>query len=96
MKPLLLTALGRTISTAPLGRRGDDIEVPAIAWKYSPGGPAETSMGVGVLPARICTPGAVMSGLMNCPAGPREENEAMTSPWSVPFTPSGHEAFALG
>ncbi|MDQ2664452.1 MAG: GAF domain-containing protein [Gemmatimonadota bacterium] len=27
MKPLLLTALGRTISTAPLGRRGDDVEV---------------------------------------------------------------------
>ena len=27
MKPLLLTAVGRTISTAPLGRRGDDVEV---------------------------------------------------------------------
>ena len=30
MKPLLLTAVGRTISTAPLGRRGDDIEVRHI------------------------------------------------------------------
>jgi len=30
MKPLLLTALGRTISAAPLGRRGDDIEVRRI------------------------------------------------------------------
>jgi HD-GYP domain-containing protein (c-di-GMP phosphodiesterase class II) len=30
MKPLLLTAFGRTISTAPLGRRGDDIEVRRI------------------------------------------------------------------
>lgn len=30
MKPLLLTALGRTISTAPLGRREDDIEVRRI------------------------------------------------------------------
>ncbi|MEP6733066.1 MAG: HD domain-containing phosphohydrolase [bacterium] len=30
MKPLLLTALSRTISTAPLGRRGDDIEVRHI------------------------------------------------------------------
>jgi HD-GYP domain-containing protein (c-di-GMP phosphodiesterase class II) len=30
MKPLLLTALGRTISTAPLGRRGDDVEVRRI------------------------------------------------------------------
>ena len=27
MKPLLLTAVGRTISAAPLGRRGDDVEV---------------------------------------------------------------------
>jgi HD-GYP domain-containing protein (c-di-GMP phosphodiesterase class II) len=30
MKPLLLTAFGRTISTAPLGRRGDDVEVRRI------------------------------------------------------------------
>ena len=30
MKPLLLTALGRTISTAPLGRREDDVEVRRI------------------------------------------------------------------
>lgn len=30
MKPLLLTALGRTIAAAPLGRRGDDIEVRRI------------------------------------------------------------------
>jgi HD-GYP domain-containing protein (c-di-GMP phosphodiesterase class II) len=30
MKPLLLTALGRTVSTAPLGRRGDDVEVRRI------------------------------------------------------------------
>ena len=30
MKPLLLTAVGRTISTAPLGRRGDDVEVRHI------------------------------------------------------------------
>jgi HD-GYP domain-containing protein (c-di-GMP phosphodiesterase class II) len=27
LRPLLITALGRTISTAPLGRRGDDVEV---------------------------------------------------------------------
>jgi HD-GYP domain-containing protein (c-di-GMP phosphodiesterase class II) len=27
MRPLLITAIGRTISPAPLGRRGDDIEV---------------------------------------------------------------------
>jgi HD-GYP domain-containing protein (c-di-GMP phosphodiesterase class II) len=30
MKPLLLTAIGRTISAAPLGRRGDDVEVRRI------------------------------------------------------------------
>jgi HD-GYP domain-containing protein (c-di-GMP phosphodiesterase class II) len=30
MKPLLLTALGRTVSAAPLGRRGDDVEVRRI------------------------------------------------------------------
>ncbi|MES2177274.1 MAG: HD domain-containing phosphohydrolase [Gemmatimonadota bacterium] len=30
MKPLLLTAVGRTISTTPLGRRGDDVEVRHI------------------------------------------------------------------
>ena len=30
MKPLLLTAVGRTISSAPLGRRGDDVEVRHI------------------------------------------------------------------
>jgi len=30
MKPLLLTSVGRTISTAPLGRRGDDVEVRRI------------------------------------------------------------------
>jgi HD-GYP domain-containing protein (c-di-GMP phosphodiesterase class II) len=29
-KPLLLTALGRTISAAPLGRRGDDVEVRRV------------------------------------------------------------------
>jgi len=30
MKPLLLTALGRTVSAAPLGRRGDDVEVRRV------------------------------------------------------------------
>ena len=30
MKPLLLTPLGRTVSAAPLGRRGDDVEVRRI------------------------------------------------------------------
>jgi hypothetical protein len=35
---------------------GDDIEVPAMAWKSSPGGPPGTSSGVGVLPASTCVP----------------------------------------
>src|SRR5687768_15584751 len=30
MKPLLLTALGNPLSSAPLGRRGDDVEVRGI------------------------------------------------------------------
>ena len=36
---------------------GEDIEVPAIAMKYSPAGPPVMLSGVGVWPARICTPG---------------------------------------
>jgi hypothetical protein len=30
MKPLLLMAIGRTISAAPLGRREDDVEVRTV------------------------------------------------------------------
>ena len=41
MKPLLLTAAGRTIASAPFGRRGDDIEVRRI-----PALPIATSMDV--------------------------------------------------
>ena len=41
MKPLLLTAIGRTISSAPFGRRGDDIEVRRI-----PALPTATTMDV--------------------------------------------------
>ena len=53
---------------------GLDIDVPAIAWNSSPGraGDRRTAM----LPARICTPGAVTSGLMMSgatPFGPRDE-----------------------
>ncbi len=67
---------------------GAAIDVPAIAWKSCPAGPDATSVGVGVLPARICTPGAVMSGFRKpSPPGPREENAAMTSPWPTAFCP---------
>ena len=75
---------------------GDDIEVPAIAWKYSPGGPSMTLSGTGVWPARICTPGAVTSGLMNSPPGPRDENAAITSPWPSVATPPVKLAVAPG
>ena len=43
-------------------------------------GPLAMLSGVGVLPARICTPGAVTSGLSQLPPGPRDENAAITSP----------------
>ncbi|HEX4682346.1 MAG TPA: HD domain-containing phosphohydrolase [Gemmatimonadaceae bacterium] len=36
MKPLLIVALGRTVSDAPLGRRGDDIEVRQVPVLPSP------------------------------------------------------------
>ena len=65
-----------------------------MAWKSSPCGPSATPSGGptcwGLLPARIETPGAVMSGLLTprlCPAPPRELNDAMTSPCPVPLMP---------
>jgi hypothetical protein len=45
-----------------------------------------------VVPARICTPGAVTSGLMKSPSGPRDENDAITSPGTGEATPVDHEA----
>ena len=57
---------------------GLDIDVPWIAWNSWPGAPMN---GVGLLPARICTPGAVTSGLMMsaaAPSGPRDENTAIS------------------
>src|ERR1700752_67786 len=63
---------------------GLDIDVPLIAWNSCPGAPRN---GVGVLPARITTPGAVTSGLMRsgaAPLGPRDENAAMSGAcWGV-------------
>ena len=47
---------------------GLDMDVPAMAWNSSPCGPSATPAGggrcCGLAPARICTPGAVMSGLL--------------------------------
>ncbi len=75
-------------SSAAPATCGDDIEVPAMAWKYSPGGPPAISSGVGVLPARIWTPGAVTSGLIPKPPGPRDEKAAITSPVASPGWPA--------
>ena len=68
---------------------GLDIDVPAMAWKNWPGGPTAkfVSYGSGVVPARIWIPGAVTSGLMKSPSGPRDENDVMTSPRTVVGTP---------
>src|SRR3954464_13045719 len=60
---------------------GLDIEVPAIAMNRLPVGPLSAVVwsGWGVVPARTCTPGAVTSGLIQSPSGPRDENEAIMS-----------------
>ena len=70
---------------------GLDMDVPAMAWNSSPFGPLATSTCSGDAPARIWTPGAVMSGLLTpsrWPAPPRELNEAITSLGWVPDTPA--------
>ena len=76
---------------------GLDIEVPAIAMKNSPGGPEATAPhGVGVVPARICSPGAVTSGLMKSPTGPREEKKVISSGRTCVGTPVLHVAVTPG
>src|SRR5215207_8487071 len=75
---------------------GLDIDVPWIAWNSCPGAPIH---GVGLLPARICTPGAVTSGLMMSGAallGPRDEKIAMSAaPSSGAAEPAVNDAVAL-
>jgi hypothetical protein len=66
---------------------GDDIDVPLMDWNSSPGAPRN---GVGDAPARMLTPGAVMSGFRmaaSAPFGPRDENSAMTEPGVAVATP---------
>src|SRR6266511_3697754 len=55
---------------------GAAMDVPAMAWNSSPGGPPNVSTGSGDFPARIWTPGATTSGFTKLPAGPREEKAA--------------------
>src|SRR5580765_1258733 len=73
---------------------GLDIEVPAIAWNRLPGGPLSAVVwsGCGVMPASTCTPGAVMSGLIQSPVGPRDEKEAITSGAAAAAVPCAHVA----
>ena len=40
----------------------------------------------------ICTPGAEMSGLMKSLSGPRDENDAISSPSAGPSVPAAHVA----
>jgi hypothetical protein len=71
---------------------GLDIDVPAITWNISPGGPPNTLIGSGVWPARICMPGAVTSGFRNSPTGPRDEKLVMTSGVTAVGAPGSHRA----
>src|SRR5215207_6849204 len=66
---------------------GLDIDVPLIDWNNCPGAPPN---GVGVLPARMLTPAAVMSGLMMSrapPFGPRDEKSAIHGAGIATFSP---------
>ena len=77
---------------------GLDIDVPAIAWNSSPWGPPATPTCWGEAPARIWTPGAVMSGLLTpsgCCGPPRELNDAITSPCAEAVTPAVIVALTL-
>src|SRR5438034_3875382 len=89
------------MSAATPAECGLDIDVPAMAWKNWPCGPGVTygapvlvvGWYCGVMPARICTPGAVTSGLMKSPTGPRDENAAITSPRTRVAVPLAQVAF---
>src|SRR6266511_1869963 len=74
---------------------GLDIEVPLIDWNSWPGAPRKA---VGVLPARMFTPGAVTSGLRMSPPpamlGPRDEKSAIVLPPPKVRVPPESEAVA--
>ena len=80
------------ISSATPAACGLDMDVPAIAWYSWPDGPLSVLEGRGVMPAMIWIPGAAISGLMNSPSGPRDENDAMTSPCAADAVPACHVA----
>ena len=51
--------------------------------------------GCGVMPASTWTPGAVTSGLIQSPVGPRDEKEAITSACAGLAVPCAHVAITL-
>ena len=70
-----------------------------MAWNNWPGKPPSWVAGVGVCPARICTPGAVTSGLLMprvCNGPPRELNDAITSPCAGAAAPCEKVAVTAG
>src|SRR5689334_11871714 len=76
---------------------GLDIEVPAIAMNRFPGGPLSAVVwsGCGVVPASTWTPGAVTSGLIQSPSGPRDEKAAIMSACPGCAVPCAHVAITL-
>ena len=77
---------------------GEDIEVPDCDWNSSPLGSPVAAAGVGVLPARMLTPGAVTSGLARsgtAVCGPRDENAASTRGVPSAAAPSARAAVVV-
>ena len=76
---------------------GLDIDVPAIAMNRLPVGPLSAVVwsGCGVVPASTCTPGAVTSGLIQSPVGPRDEKLAITSACAGLAVPCAHVAITF-
>src|SRR4051794_628762 len=76
---------------------GLDIDVPAMAMNRLPVGPLSAVVwsGCGVVPASTCTPGAVTSGLIQSPSGPRDEKEAIMSACDGDGAPCAHVAITF-
>src|SRR3954447_5456528 len=76
---------------------GEDIEVPAIAMNRLPAGPLSAVVwsGWAVVPASTWTPGAVTSGLIQSPSGPRDEKDAITSACAGEAVPCAHVAITF-
>ena len=77
------------------GACGLDIDVPWMAWNISPGLLGSAPTGTGVMPARICTPGAVTSGLRKSPTGPRDQKRRHDVARDLVATPPVHDAITF-